>query len=35
MNYWNEIAVIGVLILLNAMLSMSEAALLASRKARL
>ena len=35
MNYWNEIAVIAVLILLNAVLSMSEAALLSSRKARL
>ena len=29
MNYWNEIAVIAVLILLNALLSMAEAALVA------
>ena len=35
MSYWNEIAVIAALILLNALLSMSEAAMVASRKARL
>ncbi len=35
MNYWNEIAVIAALILLNGLLSMSEAAMMASRKARL
>jgi putative hemolysin len=35
MNYWNEIAVIAALILLNGLLSMSEAAMVASRKARL
>ena len=35
MSYWNEIAVIAVLILLNGVLSMSEAAMVASRKARL
>jgi len=35
MSYWNEIAIIATLILLNGVLSMSEAALVASRKARL
>ncbi|MCA2000758.1 MAG: CNNM domain-containing protein, partial [Chloroflexi bacterium] len=35
MNVANEIALIFILILLNAVLSMSEAALVASRKARL
>src|SRR5574339_451483 len=35
MSYWNEIAVIALLILLNGLLSMSEAAMVASRKARL
>lgn len=35
MSYWNEIAVITVLILFNGLLSMSEAAMVASRKARL
>jgi putative hemolysin len=35
MSYWNEIAIIAVLILLNGVLSMSEAAMVASRKARL
>jgi putative hemolysin len=35
MSYWNEIAVIAALILLNGLLSMSEAAMMASRKARL
>lgn len=35
MSSWNEIIVIAGLVLLNAVLAMSEAALLASRKARL
>lgn len=35
MSFWNEIVLVAGLILLNAVLSMSEAALLASRKARL
>jgi putative hemolysin len=35
MYYWNEIVVIAALILLNGLLSMSEAAMMASRKARL
>ena len=35
MNYWNEIVVIAALILFNALLSMSEAAMVTSRKARL
>ncbi|MBI5840138.1 MAG: HlyC/CorC family transporter [Chloroflexi bacterium] len=35
MSYWNEIAVIALLILINGVLSMSEAALVASRKAKL
>jgi putative hemolysin len=35
MSYWNEIAVIAALILVNGLLSMSEAAMMASRKARL
>jgi putative hemolysin len=35
MSYWNEIAIIAGLILLNGVLSMSEAAMVASRKARL
>lgn len=35
MSNWNEIVIIVVLILLNGVLSMSEAAMVASRKARL
>lgn len=35
MSYWNEIAFIFLLTLLNGLLSMSEAAMVASRKARL
>jgi putative hemolysin len=35
MSYWNEIAIIAVLILVNGLLAMSEAALVASRKTRL
>lgn len=35
MSYWNEIALIAMLTLLNGLLSMSEAAMMASRKARL
>jgi len=35
MSYWNEIALIAVLILINAVLAMSEAALVASRKTKL
>ncbi len=35
MSYWNEIVIIALLILLNAVLAMSEAAMVASRKARL
>jgi putative hemolysin len=35
MSYWNEIAFIVLLTLLNGLLSMSEAAMVASRKARL
>jgi len=35
MSYWNEIAFIGLLIFINGILSMSEAALVASRKAKL
>jgi len=35
MSYWNEIAIIALLILLNGVLAMSEAAMVASRKARL
>ena len=35
MSYWNEIAVLAGLILLNGLLSMAEAAMLSSRKARL
>src|SRR5512145_2550949 len=35
MNYWNEIAVLAGLILLNGLLSMAEVAMLSSRKARL
>lgn len=35
MSHWNELAVIAVLILLNGLLSMSEAAMMASRKAKL
>ena len=35
MSYWSEVAIIGVLILLNAILAMSEAALVASRKTKL
>lgn len=35
MSFWNEIFLIGGLILFNAVLAMSEAALVASRKARL
>jgi putative hemolysin len=35
MSYWNEIALIVMLTLLNGLLSMSEAAMVASRKARL
>jgi len=35
MSYWSEIIIIGALILLNGILAMSEAALVASRKAKL
>lgn len=35
MSYWTEVIVIGVLILLNGILAMSEAALVASRKTKL
>ncbi len=35
MSYWNETVVIGLLILVNAILAMSEAALVASRKTKL
>ncbi len=35
MSYWSEVFIIGVLILLNAILAMSEAALVASRKTKL
>jgi putative hemolysin len=35
MSYWNEIAVIALLTLINGLLSMSEAAMMSSRKARL
>ncbi len=35
MNYWSEILLIGALILVNGILAMSEAALVASRKAKL
>ena len=35
MSYWNEVVLIGALILLNAILAMSEAALVASRKTKL
>lgn len=35
MSYWNEIALIALLILINGVLAMSEAALVASRKAKL
>ncbi|MEW6404098.1 MAG: hemolysin family protein [Chloroflexota bacterium] len=35
MSYWNEIAIIALLILVNALLAMSEAALVASRKTKL
>ena len=35
MSYWNEILTVALLILLNGVLAMSEAALVASRKARL
>ncbi len=35
MSFWNEILIIALLILVNGVLSMSEAALMASRKARL
>jgi putative hemolysin len=35
MSYWSEVAIIGALILLNAILAMSEAALVASRKTKL
>ena len=35
MSSWNEILIIAILILVNGILSMSEAALMASRKARL
>lgn len=35
MSYWNEILIIALLILVNGLLSMSEAALMSSRKARL
>ena len=35
MSYWNEVVIIALLILLNGILSMSEAALVAARKTRL
>jgi len=35
MSYWNEIALIAILIFLNGLLAMSEAALVASRKVKL
>src|SRR5688572_9862196 len=35
MSYWNEILFIELLVLINGILAMSEAALVASRKARL
>jgi putative hemolysin len=35
MSYWNEVLVIALLILVNGVLAMSEAALVATRKARL
>ncbi len=35
MSYWSEVAIIGALILLNGVLAMSEAALVASRKTKL
>jgi putative hemolysin len=35
MSYWSEVVIIGALILLNAVLAMSEAALVASRKTKL
>ena len=35
MSYWNEVLLIAILILLNAVLAMSEASLVASRKAKL
>ena len=35
MSYWSEVVMIGVLIVLNAVLAMSEAALVASRKTKL
>ncbi len=35
MSYWNEILFIALLVLINGILAMSEAALVASRKARL
>jgi len=35
MSYWNEVLFIALLILLNALLAMSEAALVASRKTKL
>lgn len=35
MSYWNEVLLIAILILFNAVLAMSEASLVASRKAKL
>ena len=35
MSYWSEVIIIGLLILLNGILAMSEAALVASRKTKL
>jgi len=35
MSYWSEVVIIGALILLNGILAMSEAALVASRKTKL
>jgi putative hemolysin len=35
MSYWTEVIIIGILIILNAVLAMSEAALVASRKTKL
>jgi putative hemolysin len=35
MSYWNEVIIIAVLIFINGILAMSEAAMVASRKARL
>lgn len=35
MSYWSEVIIIGTLIVLNAILAMSEAALVASRKTKL